>query len=70
MNTCETCRHWECRFRGHPDHDGFGTCEIADSDENGATPGTGLAYAQDADNYHAWLKTKPNFGCVQWEAKT
>lgn len=63
MNTCETCKHWQSRIV----YDGYGTCSIADSDEG--PDESNLAYAKDAECYSACLYTKPNFGCVQWEAK-
>ena len=28
-----------------------------------------MAFVQDGSDYKAWLYTRPEFGCVHWEAK-
>jgi hypothetical protein len=71
VNTCETCKHWENSGlrvnQGYP-YPGYGVCKRA-TGHSGPDEKDALAYADDAEDYEAYLRTKPNFGCVQWEAK-
>jgi hypothetical protein len=71
LNTCETCRHWE-KKPGHfnqSNHSGYGRCVIAAGYAGEPDIDDVMAYATDSEDYEAQLMTKPNFGCVQWEAK-
>ena len=61
---CETCKHWLV----HND-DEFNECDRAAGQDGHAMDDTSLAYAADREQYSAWLVTRANFGCVQWEAK-
>ena len=74
MNTCVTCKHW---YRNH------GSAEAIERELYGdlwpcdAIPGTkkdrsvhDLAQAHDAEDYSAHIRTRAEFGCVLWKAKT
>lgn len=63
VRQCKTCRHWNNPITLSPP--GWGSCKMASSDCTLPT----LAKAEDWENYAAWLRTAPEFGCLQWEAK-
>lgn len=65
MNTCETCRWWTMPN----DNKVYGSCLLAESTNGSPLFFNSDAYADDCESYKAKLKTKPNFGCVQWEVK-
>lgn len=67
---CRDCKHWRTPDEGEygPLRTNCGECVISES-ENGKSKGITLAFAMDAEGYFAILKTAPNFGCVQFEAK-
>ena len=56
---CATCKHWE-QSSGH--------CLLATTDSGRPLCKDSLAVAEDAESYMAWLVTKADFGCVQYEA--
>lgn len=65
---CATCRRWD-RF-----DDFGGRCMLTLSDENGDAVHTeSLAVALHSPEWGpdeaAFLRTDPDFGCVQWEAR-
>lgn len=65
--SCKDCRHWYT----HPcvKEKNIGSCQLAtSSDAQPDNPST-LAWAEDTEQYSAWLNTKPEFGCVQFEEK-
>jgi hypothetical protein len=54
---------------------GWGSCLLVDSTDDGdaersAKGSAPLAITEDSEGRYAWLKTSPDFGCVQFEAKT
>ena len=86
MNTCGTCKHWgdehfpyfvglkpclavlhvskiEMEEDEYGPVDGVDACYVA----KGGTP---RAMVTDASGYHAALKTREDFGCALWEAKS
>lgn len=76
-HSCGDCRHWggsldspgppweqkveEC---GGPQAC-WGRCERAGN----CQPEGQRFYCQDKEDYSAWLETRSDFGCVDWEAK-
>ena len=83
MGNCGDCRHFEVyeieefERREYPGAEmGWGTCSfLRDSEsyyerhgeEN--PPQSDRAYPQDASGYHAWLRVRSDFGCVEFAAK-
>lgn len=69
MNTCSTCQWWYY----DPDDSGkekeWGSCELASSDDGGPEHPESKAVARDDEAWSAWLNTRPDFGCNQWEIK-
>ena len=61
MNQCNNCKHWE-RYK----HE-WGLCEMARGKSGDAEYPEGKAFAEDCESYSAWLNTRENFGCNQWE---
>ena len=83
MKLCKTCKYWEKPDSEYGEVPGTGKCkavvqfwdatEWVDDDEfymRGLKHDYAkkLAFVQDGSNYHAELKTLPNFGCVQHES--
>jgi hypothetical protein len=63
VNTCETCKHWETWGDGM-----VGGCQKIEWNSDGKpTESKPLAWLSGYED--PTLLTKPNFGCVQWEAK-
>lgn len=76
MERCETCRHWDRkRFAHYEPYDkdepdaGWGSCILADSTNSDPEHPSTLALALDLESCVVQLRTAPNFGCVQWQAK-
>jgi len=74
---CKDCKHWNAAGLEWPWALGFTPqgWRLCDRTDNGCrTPAASarqsLALAQDAEMYHAWLMTAPDFGCVQFEELT
>ena len=68
MNNCKTCKHWKGMYPGVAPNE-IGICDLTHSSNAvPVTPGT-LAFAIDCEGYGAELRTKPDFGCVQWEGQ-
>lgn len=83
MQRCKTCKHWDSRadeyyFGGEVP--GTNTCRavpeiwgVTQWSKDGETREMKpehigrLAFVQDGSDYHAALKTLPDFGCVQHE---
>lgn len=61
---CENCKHSTDGCES-----GWLNCNMAEYDGCEEGRKDALAIAQDADGYRAWLKVRPNFGCIQFEAK-
>ncbi len=60
---CKDCRFWDAEYvKDFVKPQGWGSCELADLD---AYPDA----LMDVENRPGWLKTAPNFGCVEFEAK-
>ena len=59
---CETCKHWEWGAT-------WGMCALGDSTEGGAKVPESRAHAQDSELWHAWLATRNDFGCIQYDPK-
>jgi hypothetical protein len=79
MSQCRECKWWlspelveaEGLRESGPEEAGWGVCSRGTCDENTsapADPGT-LAYAYDWRGRDSMLCTRPNFGCVMFEAK-
>lgn len=62
---CRDCKWWEIHSIYTRETAIGGNCALAeqDSDENANS----LATAHDTEQYHAWLSTSPEFGCVQFQ---
>ena len=75
MNNCGTCKHWgsvcSTRFRGDLKCGDQKRCgRIADASDVGESELINeTAYTEDGEDYYSALLTKPDFGCVLWEAK-
>lgn len=81
MSTCATCKHWGTAWREFDLC--LGRCRripfILNATERPA-PCESLqmkaehretqAFAQDAEEYDAWLLTKSSFGCTMYEPRT
>lgn len=72
---CKNCSHFKRPYAfGNPDFDQveaakeFGECKLGDTDM-GQSKSDALAYAIDSDQYGAWLKVSPEYGCIQFEEK-
>jgi hypothetical protein len=63
---CKDCEWWAL---AEYDPEGMGSCRLAESMNGSPANRISLAYAMDAEVYEAWLYTKPDFGCVQFEGK-
>ncbi len=63
LRRCKTCIWWEDGC------DGEHYCRLMASNDGVAVFSTSLAVAEDADEYRADVKTKPDFGCVMWEGE-
>ena len=59
---CETCKHWEWGAT-------WGMCALGDSTEGDAKVPESRAHAQDSELWHAWLATRNDFGCIQYDLK-
>ena len=74
MGNCKDCRHWTppgtpiSLASQRTNYEGFGECERTGV-EGGAGGQGRLALAYDDAGVFAILATKPEFGCVQFEAK-
>jgi hypothetical protein len=75
MGHCKDCQWWH-RFTLADDRwdpverwDGWGRCQAADSDMGGPLTEDTLAFVDDAGCNGPLLMTKPDFGCVMFEAK-
>lgn len=70
MPRCRDCRFWE--QEDWQVTEGVGAC-LATQDGTRAFPSNPLpsskALAQGEDGWAAYLQTRPDFGCVQFEAK-
>ncbi len=75
MSNCGNCKYWDSDKDGYdpkrrpfPYDEGWGKCVLS-----GGAGGekiknkTTLMYAQDFDQYMAWLMTEVSFGCVLFE---
>ena len=84
MGNCKTCIHWSKDNLGRVEkYLGLGICKnvrlFSESVDRvdlkkqewhlSKEAADKLAFAQDAEYYEAYLLTKPEFGCVQYEAK-
>ena len=64
---CKHCRHWELPpARSELD---YGCCDLATSDSGVPINPDSPVIALDAEGYHAYLSTKPDFGCNEWTKK-
>jgi hypothetical protein len=61
---CKNCKHWDAGFGGHGPN--WGTCWKA---SEGFADDNPMAVAEEVNSYKAWLNTREDFGCVQFEAK-
>ncbi len=81
MERCKTCKHWDKPNNNRGEVPGTGKCNIVvqfwdatewseNSEYRMLKPEYvgRLAFVQDGSDYHAELKTLPDFGCVQHEA--
>jgi hypothetical protein len=73
---CKDCRHWETieeiRALRLPVSDwnaDFGMCRVANGESGNPERREQKCFAEDGEHYKACLRTKPDFGCVQFEAK-
>ena len=79
MNNCGTCKHWGVDLRNSHQDTSCGPGDqkrcfrIADSSEHVFDGEHVLddepAYTADGSGYYSAILTKPDFGCVLWEAK-
>lgn len=80
MERCKTCKHWQKPETDYGEVPGTGACKAVpqfwdvtewseDFDKRTLKPEYAgrLAFVQDGSDYHAVLKTLPDFGCVQHE---
>jgi hypothetical protein len=76
MERCKTCKYWEKPERDYGEVPGTGKCKAVvqfwkatewNNDKRSLKPeyADKLAFVQDVSDYHAELKTLPDFGCVQ-----
>lgn len=72
MNTCQTCRFWtahQWRFKAEEFKD-WNWCELAENLYDETTPHPdAILKAEDAESYHALLRTHKDFGCNQYAHK-
>ena len=63
---CGTCQWWS-----RPDQwsEGWGICELGRTESGEPINKATKAAAQDYEGYKAFLHTRPDFACVQWQAK-
>ena len=71
---CATCRWWRhdpgTVFLAGDSRARTGECALADSEHYGDPEhAQRLAVAQGDDAEWCWLKTAPDFGCVQWAVR-
>ena len=66
MNTtCKTCKSWSAPDTQEDPQTGFGLCrEIGHGEVFEGS--IALVSAQDTEDYNAWIRTRPEFGCVLW----
>lgn len=64
---CETCKWWET-WRGQ-DPSAWSSCRLTAIVEDKALFAETKAKVSNLPNTYGVLKTAPDFGCVQWEAK-
>lgn len=63
---CERCKWWEPMDYDPP----WGSCALAESGDMAERPAESKAITNGgADGYYSKLHTRPDFGCVQWEAR-
>lgn len=68
MNTCRTCKSWLAPDSLEDPETGFGQCqEIVHGDVFKGS--VALASVQDSEDYNAWVRTRPEFGCVLWNGR-
>jgi hypothetical protein len=72
---CKDCCNWRTeQVMPFPYHDeplgAWGYCDMAGSSDGKPDVPEAKAHAGDAELYGAWLVTRPDFGCVQWEAES
>jgi hypothetical protein len=75
---CKDCQFWEapstanCGVEDDENYRyttyGFGVCTLSESID-GVPTNQSLAFARDYETYMASLRTKPEFGCVQFKLK-
>lgn len=63
---CVTCRWWESDVMFGPGWEGWGYCRKAESTHGQMVRET-MAAAMDYEAWEANLRTRPEFGCVQWQ---
>lgn len=75
-NRCESCKHWGSVDRGAYRDEllGYGDQKrcgrIVDASDIGDDElSNEPAYTKDGEDYYSAIFTRPNFGCVLWEAK-
>ena len=77
MSRCKTCKHWLSDLDGHVDKPtikGVGRClAVIENDrygdyENLAEAEKAAMIVMDGSNYFAALFTKPDHGCLEWQA--
>jgi hypothetical protein len=74
---CRTCRHWyrELPQNERPDRP-EGWCYITlvhqnvPSSPGSLAMGNAMLFEDSHRMVNIWLATSPDFGCIQWEAKT
>lgn len=82
MNRCKDCKWWQfnpnhdeiwgsCKLtqRAEPNQWNLQKCATHEWMGEYNIPKSRLAWAMDHEDYQAILRTHPDFGCVQWEAK-
>ena len=67
LKVCENCKHWN--IPPEWSRSGLGDCELARGTDGKPDHKESLAFAADTEQYHAVLRTKAKFGCIQWESK-
>lgn len=61
---CESCRHWEKKT---DPGEKWGYCKRGYSSNGVATDTESKVVARDYAGYHAFMETRLDFGCIQFE---
>jgi hypothetical protein len=63
IGRCGDCQHWDARSEK------WGNCTLATTLYGDPSFPDSLAFAEDHEKYQADLRTRHDFGCVQFEAE-